>query len=75
MATESMDTVNAAIINAAIIAGNSPEKRVETLREFWSMVSSSAFDFGLDWSRVRALLLDSRPVHTTADQSLPYASG
>ena len=27
-------------INAAIIAGNSPEKRVERLKEFWTMVSS-----------------------------------
>ncbi len=27
-------------INAAIIAGNSPEKRVDRLKEFWEMVSS-----------------------------------
>src|SRR5664280_3839191 len=27
-------------INAAIIAGNPPEKRVERLKEFWEMVSS-----------------------------------
>src|SRR3954471_5351211 len=27
-------------INAAIIAGNAPEKRVERLKEFWEMVSS-----------------------------------
>jgi NTE family protein len=27
-------------INAAIIAGNEPEKRVEKLKEFWNMVSS-----------------------------------
>ena len=27
-------------INAAIIAGNAPEKRVERLKEFWNMVSS-----------------------------------
>ena len=27
-------------INAAIIAGNAPEKRVERLKEFWDMVSS-----------------------------------
>src|SRR5580693_77600 len=26
-------------INAAIIAGNTPEKRVERLKEFWEMVS------------------------------------
>jgi NTE family protein len=29
-------------INAAIIAGNEPEKRVERLKEFWGMVSSAA---------------------------------
>ena len=28
-------------INAALIAGNSPEERVERLREFWTLVSSS----------------------------------
>src|ERR1700729_2738487 len=27
-------------INAAIIAGNPPEKRVERLKQFWEMVSS-----------------------------------
>ena len=27
-------------VNAAIIAGNPPEKRVERLKEFWEMVSS-----------------------------------
>src|SRR5215217_2182900 len=27
-------------VNAAIIAGNAPEKRVERLKEFWEMVSS-----------------------------------
>lgn len=29
-------------INAALIAGNPPEKRVEKLREFWDLVSSSS---------------------------------
>src|ERR1700755_228855 len=27
-------------VNAAIIAGNAPEKRVERLKEFWQMVSA-----------------------------------
>src|ERR1700759_4960231 len=27
-------------VNAAIIAGNAPEKRVERLKEFWEMVSA-----------------------------------
>jgi NTE family protein len=34
-------------INAAIIAGNPPESRVDRLREFWTQVTSSAL---LDWS-------------------------
>src|ERR1044072_2350255 len=33
-------------INAAIIAGNAPEKRVERLKEFWEMVSSPAIIAG-----------------------------
>jgi len=32
--------VSIGAINAALIAGNAPEKRVERLREFWSLVSS-----------------------------------
>src|SRR5258707_6516028 len=34
-------------INAAIIAGNPPNSRVERLREFWTQVTSGA---PLDWS-------------------------
>jgi NTE family protein len=49
--SESMGTVN-----AAIIAGNPPESRVERLGEFWSMVGSSAFDFGLGWSPLLSTL-------------------
>ena len=30
-------------VNAAIIAGNPPEKRVERLRDFWEAVSTSPF--------------------------------
>ena len=30
-------------INAALIAGNSPEKRIERLREFWETVSAPPF--------------------------------
>src|SRR5215469_16517566 len=32
--------VSIGAINAALIAGNSPDKRVERLREFWDRVSS-----------------------------------
>ena len=34
-------------INAALIAGNTPEKRVSALREFWEMVSSSSVPVGM----------------------------
>ena len=33
-------------INAAIIAGNPPNRRVEKLREFWERITKSLFDFG-----------------------------
>jgi NTE family protein len=33
-------------INAALIAGNPPEKRVEKLREFWELVTSPGYDSG-----------------------------
>ena len=37
-------------VNAAIIAGNPPEKRVEKLREFWEAVSTSPFgSFGVQY--------------------------
>ena len=35
-----MAGISIGAINAAIIAGNAPEKRVERLKEFWEMVSS-----------------------------------
>src|SRR4051812_23001030 len=34
-------------INAALIAGNPPEKRVERLREFWNLASSTLFHLPL----------------------------
>src|ERR1700750_1686947 len=34
-------------INAAIIAGNAPEKRVERLKEFWEGVSEAPFASGV----------------------------
>ncbi|MDM0019199.1 patatin-like phospholipase family protein [Variovorax saccharolyticus] len=34
--------VSIGAINAALIAGNAPERRVERLREFWQLVSSGA---------------------------------
>ena len=60
-------------INAALIAGNSPETRVEKLREFWRAITTPAkwvvpisdlfngaglpFDFGKQISAMHALLL------------------
>ena len=44
-------------INAAIIAGNPPERRVERLREFWWTASPPILDFGLGWGRFRTLLI------------------
>ena len=38
-------------INAALIAGNSPEKRVEKLRQFWELVSSpGSLGYGTDFT-------------------------
>ena len=36
-------------INAAIIAGNAPEKRVDRLREFWEEITASAMGFDTDF--------------------------
>lgn len=41
-------------INAAILAGNAPERRVERLREFWQRISTPALPLppaALDWQR------------------------
>src|ERR1700726_1478042 len=35
-------------INAAIIAGNAPERRVDRLRGFWEEISAPAMDFHAD---------------------------
>src|SRR5215510_13414499 len=35
-------------INAAIIAGNAPERRVDRLREFWQEITAPAMGFGAD---------------------------
>jgi len=36
-------------INAAIIAGNAPERRVDRLREFWEEITASAMGFDTDF--------------------------
>lgn len=45
--------VSIGAINAALIAGNPPEKRVERLREFWDLVSSSISGVGPLWDGQR----------------------
>src|SRR6516225_4704303 len=35
-------------INAAIIAGNAPERRVERLKEFWEEITAPAMGFDAD---------------------------
>ena len=46
--------VSIGAINAALIAGNSPERRIERLREFWNRVSAHApfiLPAGMDFAR------------------------
>jgi NTE family protein len=42
-------------INAAILAGNAPEQRVDRLREFWNTICEPAGDFGWPLSAFTAL--------------------
>lgn len=48
--------VSIGAINAALIAGNPPEKRVERLREFWELVSSGPAQRLPPWLATRELL-------------------
>jgi len=48
--------VSIGAINAALIAGNAPERRVERLREFWELVSSSAGQMLPGWMGERSWL-------------------
>jgi NTE family protein len=48
--------VSIGAINAALIAGNAPEQRVERLREFWRLVSSGPSQRLPAWAGDRALL-------------------
>src|SRR6185312_8563660 len=44
-------------INAAIIAGNAPERRVDRLREFWEEITSPAMGFDADVNQVSAAMV------------------
>jgi len=48
--------VSIGAINAALIAGNAPDKRVERLRQFWDLVSSGPAQSLPAWSGERMLL-------------------
>ena len=48
--------VSIGAINAALIAGNAPEKRVERLKEFWHLVSSGPAQQLPSWAGKRELL-------------------
>jgi NTE family protein len=48
--------VSIGAINSALIAGNAPDKRVERLREFWELVSSSPSQRLPSWMAERAVL-------------------
>ncbi|MDM0112197.1 patatin-like phospholipase family protein [Variovorax sp. J22R133] len=48
--------VSIGAINAALIAGNAPDKRVERLREFWNLVSSGIAQRVPTWMGDRAAL-------------------
>src|SRR5262249_41067411 len=39
-------------INAAIIAGNAPERRADRLREFWEEITASAMSVSLDVAKL-----------------------
>jgi len=53
-------------LNAAILAGNAPEDRIDRLHAFWNRISVPALPFAekyLDWQQ---RLLDALPTHNTA---------
>src|SRR5262245_58056275 len=52
-------------INSALIAGNPPERRVESLREFWEAVSTSPL--GLPY--FRALAIPDETAHSLLNQT------
>jgi len=47
--------VSIGAINAALIVGNPPARRVERLREFWTLVSSHVSTIAPWWDLQRAL--------------------
>jgi NTE family protein len=59
-------------INAAIIAGNPPNSRVDRLREFWTQVTSST---ALDWLGTGARSDDTRNLLNQMSANLAVARG
>ena len=56
-------------INAALIAGNTPEQRVERMREFWNMVSSKLV------ARPAGSAVSQRNLHNELSASMAIAFG
>ena len=58
-------------VNAALIAGNPPEKRVEKLREFWEAVSAPALGpFGIKYEP--SIQITDASVHRFIDQTRAF---
>jgi NTE family protein len=58
-------------VNAALIAGNPPEKRVEKLREFWEAVSAPILDpFGLQYDP--SIQITDPSAHRFLDQTRAF---
>ena len=73
--TQLVAGVSIGAINAALIAGNQLERRLERLREFWDRLSS-----GLPWTTVNdvaqaALFFASFPTNALTGQSLVVSHG
>ncbi|MEP6940996.1 MAG: patatin-like phospholipase family protein [Rudaea sp.] len=53
-------------LNAAILAGNAPEDRIERLHAFWNRISVPAVPFAQKYLAWQQKLLDSLPTHNSA---------
>src|SRR5271155_3140668 len=63
--------VSIGAINAALVAGNPPDRRVERLREFWNRVSSVAPTTALAWFSPFRPLLNSLSAATAMTFGVP----
>jgi len=65
--------VSIGAINAAILAGNAPELRVERLRTFWGTISLPAGPFGASLPWINQLI-ESVPFGGTASAGIPFGA-